>query len=180
MITIMERDEGRKLAAELIRAAGIPVSLAEESAIEVTDFGLSRPSVEGAQILTWVQTERIGVKVIALLPGQTLPEHWHPRIGDDPGKEETVRHVAGDLFVFTNGPTLMQRGHIPDGKERFYTSLHESVLVPGDQMTFPPLTRHWFQAGPAGAVAYSFSTVVHDALDGFTDPGVQRVTILEE
>lgn len=180
MITVKQQEEGRRAAAALIRRARIPVSDHEERSIEVTDFGLSRPDIEGAQILTWLQTERIGVKVIALLPGQTLPEHWHPRIGEDPGKEETVRHVFGELYVYTDGPDTVSIGRIPAGKESVYTCRHELVLVPGEQMTFQPLSRHWFQAGPAGAVAYSFSTVVRDALDGFTDPRVNRVTVVEE
>ena len=46
--------------------------------------------------------------------------------------------------------------------------------------TFAPGEKHWFQAGPEGAVVYSFSSVARDVLDRFTDPGIQRVTRIEE
>ena len=180
MITAKQKREAQVRAAALIRASGIPVSREEQDSIEVADFGLSRLEEEGAQILTWVQTDRMGAKVIALLPGQTLPEHWHPRVGDDAGKEETIRHVAGDLFVYIEGSDTMTRGRPPEGKEEVYTCRHEIVPRPGEQITFEPLEKHWFRAGPAGAVAYSFSTVVRDALDGFTDDAVRRITEVVE
>ena len=49
-------------------------------------------------------------------------------------------------------------------------------MKPGDQLIFDPGTKHWFQAGPEGAVLYSFSTTVRDILDGFTNPEIVRVT----
>lgn len=178
MITKSEQLSAQRRAAELIRAAGIPVSADEEARIEVADFGLSNLQVEGAQILTWLQTERIGVKVIALFPGQTLPEHWHPQVGNDPGKEETVRHVAGDLLIYVEGDDSVSRGSLPAGKDACYRCRHEVVPSPGDQFTFAPRSPHWFQAGERGAVAFSFSSVVRDALDGFTDPEVRRGVVV--
>jgi D-lyxose ketol-isomerase len=53
-------------------------------------------------------------------------------------------------------------------------------MAPGDQITFRPGEKHWFQGGPEGAVLYSFSSVVRDTLDGFTDPGVVRTTKIVE
>jgi D-lyxose ketol-isomerase len=52
---------------------------------------------------------------------------------------------------------------------------HEIILRPGDQITFQPGEKHWFQARDEGAVMYSFSTVARDALDQFTDPDIVRV-----
>ena len=46
--------------------------------------------------------------------------------------------------------------------------------------TFRPGEKHWFQGGPEGAVVYSFSSVVRDVLDGFTDPAIERITRIEE
>jgi D-lyxose ketol-isomerase len=66
------------------------------------------------------------------------------------------------------------------GKDSAYVLRHEIVLKPGDQLTFEPYEKHWFQAGPRGAVLYSFSTTVRDGLDGFTDPNIQRITVVKD
>ena len=178
MITIAEKRRAQAAAIELIAATGFDLRDDERGRVEVADFGLSNLAAEGAQILTLVQTDRLAVKLIALTPWQALPEHWHPRVGDDPGKEETVRHVSGDLLVYVGGPPTMKHGRVPPGKDRVYTMRHELVLAPGDQRTFTPGEKHWFQAGERGAVAFSFSTTARDVLDQFTDPDVQRVTVV--
>ena len=180
MVTIAERLAARRAAADLMRQAGIPVSREEEERIEVADFGLSNLLCEGAQILTWVQTNRIGVKVIALLPRQALPEHWHPPVGEDVGKEETVRLIWGDLLIYTDGTNTLSRGSIPGGKTAAYSCRHEMSPAPGEQVTFEPGEKHWFLAGPRGAVAYSFSSAVRDIVDQFTDPDVKRITEITE
>jgi D-lyxose ketol-isomerase len=69
---------------------------------------------------------------------------------------------------------------VPAEKEDVYTMRHELILKPGDQITLQPGTKHWFQAGDAGAVIYSFSTVARDVLDGFTDPEIKRITEIQE
>jgi D-lyxose ketol-isomerase len=176
MITHEEEAAAKRDAAELLRRAGIPATATELESIEVADFGLSRLAVEGAQILTLVATDRIAVKLLLLTPHQTLPEHWHPPVGDDPGKEETVRLVWGELSVVTEGPDTLSLATVPTGKASYYTCRHEHRLDRPVTMTFEPGAKHWFQAGPEGAVAYSFSTVARDVLDGFTDPAVERVT----
>jgi D-lyxose ketol-isomerase len=48
-------------------------------------------------------------------------------------------------------------------------------LKPGDQYTLFPDTRHWFQAGPEGAVVSEFSTRSTDDQDIFTDPRIKRM-----
>ena len=50
----------------------------------------------------------------------------------------------------------------------------ELVLRPDEQLTVPPDTLHWFQAGDDGAIVSEFSTRSTDELDVFTDPGVTR------
>lgn len=180
MITRRELEAARQRAADHIQKAGFPVRPAEEAGIEVADFGLGRLAEEGAQILTLVQTERIGVKLIVLFPGQSLPEHWHPPVGSDPGKEETVRALSGALSVYLSGADTMREGAPPSGKEGVYTCRHELRLRPGEQLTLRPGEKHWFQGGPEGAVAFSFSTVARDILDRFTDPSVLRATIVKD
>ncbi len=176
MITRSECNIAQEKAFQMIRAAGIVVRDDEKDGIAVADFGLSRLLIEGAQILTFFATERISAKAIALFPNQTLPEHWHPPVGDDPGKEEIVRVVSGTLYIGLNGEDTLKESHIPEDKETVYTCRNEIVMNPGDQLTLEPGTKHWFQAGPEGTVVYSFSTCVRDILDGFTDPAIMRET----
>jgi len=179
-ITRSEHDAARDRAAALIRAAGIVLTEAEAVRIEVADFGLGRLEREGAQILTVVQTERISVKVLVLFAGQSEPEHWHPRVGDDPGKEETVRVVSGTLYFYREGEGALDPAVVPGRQAGVYTCPREIVMRPGDQVTLPPGERHWLQARDEPVVMYSFSTVARDVLDGFTDPKVERVTRITE
>ncbi len=180
MISRAEYIEARNLAIEMITESGIVLSEEEKTSLEVVDFGLSRLKIEGAQIATLTQTERISIKLLALFPDQTEPEHWHPRVGDDPGKEETIRMVSGLLYFYIPGEESLKEGFIPEGKEGCYTVRNEVVMRPGDQITLSPGTKHWFQAGPTGAVFYSFSTVARDVLDRFTDPSIERITQISD
>lgn len=181
MIAESEYRYAQRRAAQMIREAGLVITEEEADSVEVVDFGLSHLAVEGVQVLTLFATERVSAKVLAIFPNQTEPEHWHPPVGSDPGKEETLRVIAGEVFLFIPGGDTLCRGAVPPGKDAFYTARHEIILEPGDQFTLPPGTRHWFQAPAAGAVLYSFSTCVRDGLDRFTDPAVRRQTqILED
>jgi D-lyxose ketol-isomerase len=180
MITRSEYLRVQHQAAGMIRAAGIPMTAAEAAGIEVVDFGLSRINVEGVQVFTLFATERISAKVLVMLPHQTEPEHWHPPVGEDPGKEETIRVIAGTLNFYIPGADTLLQGWVPSGQEPAYTCRHEIVMKPCDQLTLPPGTKHWFQAPAEGAVFYSFSTCVRDGLDRFTDPAIVRQTRIIE
>jgi D-lyxose ketol-isomerase len=173
MITHADEQGPRLRAAGLIHTAGFVVRAEEIASIECADFGLGNLLTEGAQILTLAQSPRLAAKLIVLFPGQTLPEHWHPPVGDDPGKEETIRVFLGSMFIGLPGEGEIQ-ATIPRGKEPHYTCRHERLLIAGEQCYLPPGTRHWFQGGPEGVVAGSFSSVAYDILDRFTDPGVIR------
>lgn len=179
MITRQELLDAQAVAAEMIAGAGFALTAHERSKIEVADFGLGHLRVEGAQILTLVDSDRIAVKLIVLTPWQALPEHWHPRVGVDPGKEETVRVLDGRVCFYTEGADTFSEGRMPPGKETWYTLRHETVLEPGEQIYCAPGEKHWFQGGPHGAVAFSFSSVARDVLDEFSDPRVRRVTDIE-
>jgi D-lyxose ketol-isomerase len=180
MITRQQQQDARRHAAEMMRQAGIFLSDKESEAIEVVDFGLSQLAREGLQVVTLVQTERISVKVLALFPNQTEPEHWHPPVGDDPGKEETIRVVGGSMYFYVPGENTFHDGFLVKGKEHYYTVRHEILMRPGDQITLTPGVKHWFQAGPDGVVMYSFSTIARDILDKFTDPDIVRTTRVVE
>jgi D-lyxose ketol-isomerase len=180
MLTRVEFAAAQSRAASIIRESGISVTDKELEKVEVADFGLSRLDKEGAQILTLVATDRIAVKIIVMFANQTIPEHWHPRVGEDPGKEETVRVISGNLRFYIPGEENMSEGFVPDGKEDFYTVRQELVLKPGEQITLQPGTKHWFQAGKESVLMYSFSTVARDVLDCFNDPHIDRVTHIKE
>lgn len=178
MITRSQLREARLRAARMMRDAGVVITDEEAAEIAAVDFGLSDLDREGAEILTMVQTNRISVKLLVLFPNQTEPEHWHPPVGDDPGKEETVRVVSGPVYFYVDGPDTLGEGFIVDGKDSVYTCRHELVLNAGEQLTLEPGAKHWFQAGPHGAVLYSYSSVARDVLDGFTDPDIRRETVV--
>jgi D-lyxose ketol-isomerase len=180
MITRTQQELARRRAAEMIRAAGIHITDIEANRIEVVDFGLSRLEYEGVQVLTLVQTDRISVKVLALFPNQTEPEHWHPPVGTDPGKEETVRVISGTLTFYVPGENTFKEGLLVEGKEHCYTMRHEVIMRPGDQITLAPGVKHWFQASGEGVVMFSFSTIARDAMDQFTDKDIVRVTRMVE
>jgi len=176
LITREQQKAAQKEAAEMIRQAGIAVTDKEADSIEVVDFGLSNLAREGVQALSLVQTERISVKVLAMLPNQTEPEHWHPPVDDDPGKEETIRVIAGTVYFYVAGEDNLKEGFIVEGKDDCYIMRKEFVMKPGDQLTLAPGEKHWFQSREGGAVMYSFSTIARDALDLFTDPNIDRLT----
>ena len=151
----MTESEARRRAAEMLGGAGIVLTPAERDEIEVADFGLGRLDEIGLQLVVYVNTERVCAKELVLFPGQTCPEHRHPPVGDDPGKEETFRCRAGSV-------TLWVDGH------------GEVELRPGDQFTIPPDTFHWFRARDDGAIVSEFSTRSRDETDVFTDPQIVR------
>jgi D-lyxose ketol-isomerase len=181
MITRAEYESAKRRAAGLIEQAGILTRPDEIERIEVVDLGLGELEQTGLQILTMVNTGEVGVKVLALFPGQCFAQHKHPPLGDYPGKEESFRCQYGELLLYQEGdPVLNPRATPPAHRAHTYTVWHEFILYPGDQITSPPNTFHWFQAGPDGAVVWSFSSRTTDVQDVFTDPEVSRVTIVND
>jgi len=158
VITREEQRAAQDYAAAELAACGIVLTDVERDAIEVADFGLSRLREEGLMVLVYVNTDRYCAKELVLYPGQTCPEHRHPPFDGGPGKEETFR---------------CRRGLV-----RLHVDRRELVLHPGEQFTIPPDTLHSFTAGLEGAVVSEFSSTSRDDLDVFTDPQVQRRTVV--
>jgi D-lyxose ketol-isomerase len=151
----------------------------ELSRIEVVDLGLGELHQTGLQVLTLVNTLEVGVKVLVLFPDQIFAQHKHPPLGAYAGKEETFRCQWGELYLYLPGtPSAHPRARPPAHRAHTYTVWHESILQPGDQVTSPPNTFHWFQAGSEGAVVWSFSSRATDVDDVFTDPEVTRRTVI--
>jgi D-lyxose ketol-isomerase len=143
----------RERAVETLAAAGIVV--AEHDQLEIADFGLGRFEEVGLALLVYENNDRYCAKELVLLPNQLCPEHRHPPVGDDPGKQETFRCRTGEVTLWVDGPG-------------------EMTLRPGDQVTIPPDTLHWFRAGAEGAIVSEFSSTSRDELDVFTDPRIVR------
>jgi D-lyxose ketol-isomerase len=157
VLTQRQVQDARERTAAALAAAGIALTAGEIGAIEIADFGLGQLEEIGLQLVVYVNTERVCAKELVLFPNQTCAEHRHPPYPGSPGKEETFR-VRAELGVFT--------------------AAREIELGPGGQFTVPPDTRHWFQAGPDGAIVSEFSTQSRDDLDLFTDPEVSRATVV--
>jgi D-lyxose ketol-isomerase len=171
-----DRESLRRRAADLLGRAGVTVTDDELAGMELADMALGRFEIEGLALIVYVNTDRYCAKELVLLPGQTCPEHRHPPVGDDPGKQETFRVRHGTVYLHVEGPPTEDPAATPPaGKEARYTAAREVILGPGDQHTIPPDTLHWFQAGPEGAVVSEFSSTSRDEHDVFTDPAVRRV-----
>lgn len=171
--------EARTRTAAVLESAGFALTAEERAHIEIVDFGLGRLSEIGLQIVIYVNTDRVCAKEIVLFPNQTCAEHRHPPFDGTPGKEETFRVRSGLVYLHVEGDPTPDPVARPARAERgVYTAAREIVLHPGEQLTVPPDTLHWFQAGPEGAIVSEFSTQSRDDLDLFTDPEVMRATFV--
>lgn len=177
MISQTDAARYRKQALGLFQKAGIVVTAAEQEQIEIADFGLGQFEQTGLAVLVYVNTERCCAKELAMWPQQTCPEHRHPPVGSNPGKEETFRCRWGEIYLYVPGSrTPAPKAIVPAGHEQSYTVWHEVHLKPGEQYTLMPDTLHWFQAGPEGALVSEFSTRSTDEADLFTNHHIVRVT----
>ena len=135
----MTEDSARARAAAMLADAGIVLTDEERRTLEVADFGLGQLEEIGLQLLVYVNTERVCAKELVLFPNQQCPEHRHPPVDGEPGKEETFRCRVGSVVLWVDGHG-------------------EMTLRPGDQFTIMPDTLHWFRAGDEGAIVTEFST----------------------
>lgn len=176
MLSELEIDKARKKAIEYLDHAGIVITPQEQKNIEVTDLGLGRFEKIGLAIVVYINTARVCAKELILFPNQICPEHRHPAVMDESGKEETFRCRWGQIYLYVPGePVAHPKAKIPQGKKNTFTVWHEIILNPGDQYTLSPDTLHWFQGGPLGAIVSEFSTTSRDESDIFTDPDILRV-----
>lgn len=170
-----QAEAARDHARAMFQSAGIVLTALESQTIEVADFGLNDLARTGLQVVTYVNTQRCCAKELVLFPMQTCPEHRHPNSAQTAGKEETFRCRVGTVYLYVDGtPSPSPKAKPPIGDEAHYTVRHEIILNPGEQYTLMPDTRHWFQAGPEGAIVSEFSTASHDDTDVFTDPRIIR------
>lgn len=179
MLTRNELLKIRHKTLEYFQKAGVVLTEDEKERIEIADFGLGEIEKTGLQLITYINTERCCAKEMVLFPHQTCPEHLHPDVEGEKGKEETFRCRMGEVYLYVEGePVREPKAKSPKSREHTYTVWHEIILKAGCQYTLYPNTRHWFQAGAEGAVISEFSTKSRDESDIFTDAQIQRITNL--
>ncbi|MED4582709.1 D-lyxose/D-mannose family sugar isomerase [Brevibacillus choshinensis] len=170
------RNEVKQRTVEILHKAGLLLTEEEQKNIEIADMGLGHLETEGLQLFTYINTDRYCAKELVLFPRQTCPEHLHPSVHGEPGKQETFRCRWGTVYLYVEGEeTASIQANPPAGKEAVYTAKHEIILTPGQQYTIPPNTKHWFQASDEGAIVSEFSSTSRDEFDVFTDPLVKRM-----
>jgi D-lyxose ketol-isomerase len=175
MLTRAQVEAARQTAARTLESVGLVLTPGERAGIEVADCGLGELEQQGMCVVTYVNNNRYCAKELILLPRQTFPQHRHPPIDGSPGKQETFRCRAGEVYLYLPGPSAAQpRAQAPEGSEQYYSVWNEVVLQPGEQFTIPPDTWHWFQAGGDGAVVSEFSSPSTDDADIFADPRIVR------
>lgn len=174
MLKKEDYDRLKAAAAEYFKKAGIVVTEKEMSAFQVAEYDLGCVDTIGLELIEYVNTERCCAKELVLLPGQTCPEHRHPPVCGEVGKEETFRCRYGTVYLYVEGEPNTDKieAHIPEGMEQYFTSRHQIVLHPGDQYTIYPNTLHWFQSGEEGCIVSEFSTKSRDEFDIYTDPRI--------
>lgn len=177
MITKQELRPRRSEALRLFRKAKIHLSGKERRSIEVADFGRHAFADTSLGVLVCVNTDRRCAKDLALWSGQMRPQHRHPPVGTDPGKEEIVCCRRDRVHRFIEGTRTRRPGaRSPRAPRRACTVGREIVLEAGDPFTVRPGMRHGLQAGPRGAVVSAFSTRSTDENDLLDDLRILRIT----
>lgn len=171
----------RKEALAYYDKANIILTEQEKESFVMMGFKLEEVYKTGLGVLVYVNTERVCAKEMVLLPNQTCPEHIHPNVDGQPGKEEVFRCRYGKVYLYVEGePTDNRACNPPKGSEEYYTSFKEIQLNQGEQYILKPNIKHWFAAGDDGAVVSEFSTMSRDLLDIFTDPRISRDYEIED
>ena len=120
----MSLSEARSRAAAILEREGIALTEQERGAIEIADFGLGDLERTGLEIVIYVNTDRYCAKELILFPRQTCPQHRHPPVGADPGKEETFRCRRGLVWLYVEGePTPNIQARAPAGSEDYLYGL---------------------------------------------------------
>ena len=173
MLTREQYENACKRAMEYLDKAGIVITEEERENMQVAEYNLGMLESIGLELIVYVNTDRCCAKELILFPGQTCPEHRHPPVEGEAGKEETFRCRWGKVYLYVSGePALVPKAKAPKGREQYFTVWHEIELNPGEQYTLQPDTLHWFQAGPEGAIVSEFSTKSRDEFDIYTDPDI--------
>jgi len=182
MLNPEERKIIKEKAIEMFQTAGIPLSKHEkEKELNIIYFNNDNFYNIGIVMVTIVNTERYCGRYILFSPGQSCGEHWHPDVDGKSGKEETFRVLWGTVYAYGEGePTKDIKAQIPAGSKEYFTAMYERILNPGDQWTLSLHEKHWFQAGPKGAIAFEVSSTARDLYDLTTDPKLKAISYKED
>lgn len=174
MLEKNDYDRLKAASVEYFNKVGIAVTQKEMDAFQVAEYNLGCVDTIGLELIEYVNTERCCAKELVLLPGQICPEHRHPPVCGEIGKEETFRCRYGTVYLYVEGEpnTEQMQAKLPAGMESCFTCRHEIVLHPGEQYTIFPNTLHWFQSGQEGCIVSEFSTKSRDEFDIYTDPRI--------
>ncbi|MCC7354248.1 MAG: D-lyxose/D-mannose family sugar isomerase [Anaerolineae bacterium] len=181
MITRQEAAAAHRRAEEYLQRANIAMTPDELKNREIADFGLSDLNNIGLEVIVYVNEARYCAKELVMFPRQICPEHRHPPVAGEPGKQETFRCRWGEVYIYMQGkPTPNPKAVVPERHRKNMTVWHEVILKSGEQFTIPPNTWHWFQSGDQGAIVSEFSSVSRDEADEFRDPEIGRFTVLKD
>ncbi|AIS03265.1 cupin domain-containing protein [Lactococcus lactis] len=98
--------EYEKKIKSIFKDSNIAFTQQEIDGIDYADFGLNNITEEGLNLIVYINNDRYCAKEMALLAGQTCPEHRHPRRGKNleiEGKEETFRVRQGQVYLYVEG-----------------------------------------------------------------------------
>jgi D-lyxose ketol-isomerase len=175
MISKAAAEGATRRALEYLVRAGIVLTENEKKNVEVADFGLGDLERFGLELVTYINTNRCCAKELVLFPHQVCPEHRHPPVEGEPGKEETFRCRWGEVTLYVEGePSPVDLEEVVRENPGCFTAFHKVVLLAGEQYTIEPNTKHWFHGGLRGAVVSEFSTRSRDEADCFTDTRIER------
>lgn len=173
----MTKKEAKDKVKKMLDKAKIKVSAKELRELELAGFALKDFETYGLSIIVYENNDRYCAKELLMFPWQICPEHRHPNVKKQSGKQETFRCRWGEVYLYVDGKPNKKKikGKVPEYRGEHLKVRKEIILKPGDQFTIPPNTKHWFQAGPQGAIVSEFSSTSRDESDIFTDPAIQRM-----
>ena len=133
-------------AAARIRESGIHLKEEEVAGIEIADFGLNRFDV-GPRHSRLCEHRSLLRQGISHGSGQICPEHRHPPVDGQPGKEEeTFRCREGEcisscLGIKDSGEKEFALAMVPEDKRDTFTMFKHYHLKAGDQCTSSQIPR---------------------------------------
>ena len=151
MLTQEQVNGAQRRAARMLEEAGFVLTPEERADIEVADFGLEDLEHSGLELVVYENNDRYCAKELVLFPGQTCPEHRHPPVGDDPGKQETFRCRWGKVWLYVKdrpedggagaqtgderAETRMDHANAEDGRPAVASDREgiSATLPPGDE-----------------------------------------------
>jgi len=161
----------RKESLKYFKKAGVVLTEEEkENKLQIFDYGTGDFFKVGLIIVNFINTSRYCGKYLLFFPRQSAAEHFHPDVEDNKGKEETFRVLWGTAYAYIEGePTKNIKARIPEGLENGFMVRKEVILNAGEQYNVKLHEKHWWQAGPEGAVVLEVSSTSRDLYDVYTD-----------